>query len=60
MKILENCKYILIGEKYGVSEGMKAEIIMPALKGIVMLYEKDGKIYLADSKEQIMAGGDKD
>ena len=60
MKILENCKYILIGEKYGVSEGMKAEIIMAALKGIVMLYEKDGKIYLADSKEQIMAGGDKD
>lgn len=59
MKILENCKYILIGEKYGVSEGMKAEMIMAALKGIVMLYEKDGKIYLADSKEQIMAGGDK-
>lgn len=28
MKILENCKYILIGNKYGVSDGMKGGIVM--------------------------------
>lgn len=33
MKILENCKYILIGNKYGVSDGMKAEMTLAALKG---------------------------
>ena len=48
MKILENCKYILIGNKYGVSDGMKAEMTLAALKGKVMLYEQDGKIYLVD------------
>ena len=32
MKILENCKYILIGDKYGVSDGMKAEMTLAALK----------------------------
>lgn len=34
MKILENCKYILIGNKYGISDGMKAEMTLAALKGI--------------------------
>lgn len=48
MKILENCKYILIGNKYGVSDGMKAEMTLAALKGKVMLYEQDGKIKLGD------------
>lgn len=52
MKILENCKYILIGNKYGVSDGMKAEMTLAALKGKVMLYEQDGKIYLVDSREE--------
>lgn len=33
MKILENCKYILIGNKYSVSDGMKAEMTLAALKG---------------------------
>lgn len=55
MKILGKCKYILIGDKYGISEGMKAEMMFAALKGIIMLYEQDGKIYLVDSKEEVRA-----
>lgn len=53
--ILENCKYILVGDKYGISEGMKAELTLATLKGIIMLYEKDGKTYLMDSKEEYRA-----
>jgi hypothetical protein len=30
---------------------MKAEITLAALKGIIMLYEKDGRIYLAGTEE---------
>lgn len=52
MAILENCKYILIGDKYGLSEGMKQEIAFAAFKGIVMLYEKDGKTYLISNKKE--------
>lgn len=58
MKILENCKYILIGDKYGISDGMKAEMTLAALKGKVMLYEQDGKIYLVDSREETTGGQD--
>lgn len=58
MKILENCKYILVGDKYGVSDGMKAEMTLAALKGKVMLYEQDGKIYLVDSREETTGGQD--
>lgn len=58
MKILENCKYILIGNKYGISDGMKAEMTLAALKGKVMLYEQDGKIYLVDSREETTGGQD--
>ena len=47
MKILENCKYILIGNKYGVSDGMKAEMTLAALKGKVMLYEQDGTVNIS-------------
>lgn len=55
MRILEHCKYILIGNRYGISEGMKAEITKAAIKGIIMLCEKDGKTYLMDSKEEYRA-----
>ena len=50
MAILEKCKYILVGDKYGISEGMKDEMALAILKEIIMLYEKDDKIYLVDSK----------
>lgn len=43
--IIRRCKYILIGDRYGESEGMKEEITLAALKGLVMLYEKKGKLY---------------
>lgn len=58
MKILENCKYILVGDRYGISEGMKAELTFAAVKGKIMLYEKDGKIYLVDSREETTGGQD--
>lgn len=52
--ILKQCSYILLGEKYGISEGMKEEIMLAALKGLAMLYEKDGRLYFAGtSKEAI-------
>ena len=51
LEILTRCKYILIGDKYGISDGMKEEITLAVLKGIVMLYEKDGNIYTYDCKE---------
>lgn len=56
MKILENCKYILIGDRYGISEGMKAEMTFAAVKGKIMLYEKDGKIYLVNSRQETTGG----
>lgn len=58
MKILENCKYILIGDRYGISEGMKAEMTFAAVKGKIMLYEKDGKIYLVNSRRETTGGMD--
>lgn len=58
MKILENCKYILIGDRYGISEGMKAEMTFAAVKGKIMLYEKDGKIYLVNSRQETAGGMD--
>lgn len=56
MKILENCKYILIGDRYGISEGMKAEMTFAAVKGKIMLYEKDGKIYLVNDRTETTGG----
>ena len=58
MKILENCKYILVGDRYGISEGMKAELTFAAVKGKIMLYEKDGKIYLVNSRQETTGGMD--
>lgn len=58
MKILENCKYILVGNRYGISEGMKAELTFAAVKGKIMLYEKDGKIYLVNDRTETTGGMD--
>lgn len=58
MKILENCKYILVGDRYGISEGMKAELTFAAVKGKIMLYEKDGKIYLVNDQTETTGGMD--
>jgi len=37
MEILKNCKYILIGGRHGISEGMKAEIKTALNMGKIML-----------------------
>ncbi len=58
MKILENCKYILVGDRYGISEGMKAELTFAAVKGKIMLYEKEGKIYLVNDRTETTGGMD--
>ena len=51
-------KYILVGDRYGISEGMKAELTFAAVKGKIMLYEKDGKIYLVNSRQETTGGMD--
>ena len=43
MKILENCKYILIGNRYGISDGMKAELTFAAVKGKLCCMRKTAK-----------------
>lgn len=53
--ILKQCSYILLGEKYGISEGMKEEITLAALKGLTMLYEKDGVLYYAGTKKEAIS-----
>lgn len=50
--ILKRCRYILIGTRYGFSEGMKEEIALAALKGLIMLYEKDGRLYFAGTEKE--------
>lgn len=50
--IMKQCSYILIGTRYGFSEGMKEEITLAALKGLIMLYEKDGKLYFAGTETE--------
>ncbi len=53
--ILKRCGYILLGEKYGISEGMKEEIALAALKGLTMLYEKDGVLYYAGTQKEAIS-----
>lgn len=48
MEILKHCKYILIGDKYGISSGMNNEIWDAQKDGIIRLTEKDGSIVPAD------------
>lgn len=48
LEILKQCKYILIGDKYGISSGMKYEIWNAQKDGIIRLTEKDGSAIVAD------------
>lgn len=50
MKILENCKYILVGDRYGISEGMKAELTFAAVKG--KIYRRLVKLADEEDKRQ--------
>lgn len=44
-EILKNCKYILIGSKYGISDGMMGEIKLAIEAGLIELAaEKDGRL----------------
>ena len=45
LRILERCRYIIVGEKYGISEGMKREITLATMKGLTILKEREGKLY---------------
>ncbi len=44
MEILQHCKYILVGDKYKISEGMEAEMKAAAVEGLIFLYEESGNI----------------
>ena len=48
LEILRICKYILIGDRYGISSGMKDEIWNAQKDGIIRLTEKDGSIMFSD------------
>lgn len=54
-EILKRCGYILLGDRYGISEGMKEEITLAALKGLTMLYEKDGKLYFVGTEKEAIS-----
>ena len=41
-ELLRNCKYILIGSRYGLSEGMLAEIQIALEEGITELAQEKG------------------
>lgn len=50
--ILEQCSFILVGDRYGISEGMAEEIRLARLSGITFLREKGGSLYReTDGKE---------
>ena len=44
-----------IAGTYGISEGMKEEITLAALKGLTMLYEKDGVLYYAGTQKEAIS-----
>lgn len=48
-EILRQCSYMIIGNRYGLSSGMKEEIYEARRNGIIILYERDGKTYLQGS-----------
>ena len=49
MEILRQCGYMVVGDRYGISSGMKEEMQEARRKGAVILYERGGKLYLQDS-----------
>ena len=52
IQILEKCSYILVGQRYGISEGMTREIIKALDKNIVLLSEGDkGDIKVTDGED---------
>lgn len=53
--IMKQCSYILVGAKYGLSEGMREEITLAVRKGLIMLYEKDSKLYFAGTETEAIA-----
>lgn len=53
MEILDHCKYILVGERYGISEGMAKEI-KKALKTEKVFITPDGRYSLEQKSSQYM------
>lgn len=43
-RLLKHCKYILIGSRYGLSEGMLAEIQIAIEEGITELAQEKGEL----------------
>lgn len=46
LALLDGCELIIVGETYGISEGMQKEIDAATEKGIQIACERDGKIYI--------------
>lgn len=45
-EILRQCSFILVGGRYGISEGMKEEIRLADMQGLAFLYEENGRLCL--------------
>lgn len=54
-ELLAQCKYILMGERYGRSSGMKGEIKAAMQLGLIVLTERDGKLYLSGTNTEYKA-----
>ena len=52
-KLLTQCSFILLGERYGISEGMDAELKMASAWGKTVITEKGGKLYYMRSDAEI-------
>lgn len=51
-EILKQCKFVLFGGRYGITEGMAAELKLAEELGTVVVHEKNGKIYHTKNKEE--------
>ena len=49
--ILGHCRYIPVGNRYGISEGMREEIMLAEQKGMAVLHEKNGRLYHASMED---------
>lgn len=49
-EILRQCSFILVGGRYGISEGMKEEIRLAYMQGLAFIYEENGRLCLGKYK----------
>lgn len=53
-ELLQKCSYVLLGERYGISEGMETELRFAAIRGKTIITEKGGKLYYEKSESEVV------